>query len=184
MRIVDEPILKPFALSLYLELQVRMTQSVLSNNSQSIFFYSRNTIMFKCSNLSKIWPVSMSLNSVFQSGNLSPVFFSVLLNLVSVLSFPVPSKSCLALFILQSRLMRGHHAWLSMNTLSLLKLFRCSQISLASFTNPSMCPVLLASMVSSQKSVYGWFLSNVPWTRTSLVVGVTCGIHVLCIWLL
>jgi hypothetical protein len=50
-------------------------------------------------------------------------------------------------------LMRGHHSWLSMNPLSLLKLFGCNHISVASFTNLSMYPILLVSMVASPKLI-------------------------------
>jgi hypothetical protein len=49
--------------------------------------------------------------------------------------------------------MRGYHAWISMNPLSLLKLSGCNQISMASFIKLSVYPALLERMVVSSKSI-------------------------------
>jgi hypothetical protein len=80
--------------------------------------------------------------------------------------------------------MRGCHAWLNTNPLTLLKLLGCSRISMASFTNLSMHSVLLARMVASSKPIFDRVLCNVPRQQISPVGFVVCDVHFLCTCLL
>jgi hypothetical protein len=115
------------------ELRVQTTQSVLSKDSQSSVINRKHG--------APLWPL-IGLCCLTRAAPLQFLF--------CVPTNPVPSDCCLTLC---SILMRGHHAWLNINPLSLLKLLGCNLISVASFTSLSINPALLASTVASLKPI-------------------------------